>query len=278
MKSVVTGGYIEAGAKYEQNHGFYVVAGNLFACNGMPRVSEPLGMRRRSAILRFTSQVPDNPENPKNRWLDDQIVAEERAKIVSYALAALSVAIRQNRIAIPKASEARVNEWLGEADSFERFYEEEVSVIPAERQQDKELQRRWPRAVQDVYATYKSWCADRGHTTPFGEGVFGKKLRAALNISPEEWKKPPYHRNDGYHYPILLGVERRRAEDDATTTKMVDDLDQKGDMELMSTILAKRSCGHTRPSMGSPCGTSAPCSGFRARMSRRCFARARCRG
>ena len=224
LKSVVTGGWVEAGKKYEQNHPFRVVAGELFACNGLPRVPEPVGMRRRSAILKFTSQVP---EDDKNRWLDDDIVTEERAKLVSFALAALSVAIKQNRITVPKASAARVTEWLGEADSFEEFYDDEVSAIPPERRDDKAMQALWPRAVASVYASYKAWCIDRGRT-PFGEGVFGKKMRSALNISLEQWKAPPYRRNDGYHYPIILGSERRRVEEDAEHTRLVEELAQKG--------------------------------------------------
>jgi P4 family phage/plasmid primase-like protien len=221
LKTIISGKQIEAGPKNVQNYKFRPNAGQLWACNGLPRTHDTTGgLRRRAVILKFTSPIT---EGEVNRNLVAEILAEEMAAIISFAVEALGVAIRQNKLTIPAASDARVDEWLGDSQPLTRFVREELVVLDGG---GRDAQKSWTAAMP-VYERYQEWCDARGHK-PQSETTFGKDLKDNLGIKAEEWSKAPYKRSDASYYPVQFvdaaeraAREARRREDYDNTVEEI---------------------------------------------------------
>jgi P4 family phage/plasmid primase-like protien len=211
IKTIISGRQIEAGPKHVQNYRFRPNAGQLWACNSLPRTHDTTGgLRRRAVILKFTSPIT---EAEINRNLVAEILAEETAAIISLAVDALGVAITQNRLTVPAASDARVDEWLGDSQPLTRFVREELVVLEGAARRDEKNHKTWTAAMP-VYERYAEWCEERGHK-PQSETTFGKDLKEMLGITAEHWAKAPYKRSDASYYPVHFVDAEERAEREA---------------------------------------------------------------
>jgi P4 family phage/plasmid primase-like protien len=195
-KTIITGGPVEAAHKNKPPFTFCCIAGQLWACNEPPPVTDAgHAFRRRTTVLRFTSKLD---ESEKRRDMAEHVL-EEKDIIIHSALRMLSNAISRNALTIPSHSQEYLDEWVRGSDAKEVFFEDELVLLTPEQRGSPEL---WMSATL-IYQRFVRWCAEKGHK-PCSDTKFGTWLRDKLGVKPADARQAPFKRATGKFYPVYF--------------------------------------------------------------------------
>jgi len=226
FKTVVTGGSLVAKNVFEKPFNFRNISGQWYACNELPKTRDVThGFARRIVILRFRNIVTN-----KNRSIASEIIEQEKAQIVSAALAALSRAIENNGLTVPASSDEEVAEWLGTNDTLRTFIEARLATLdPAV---DKKTKAATWMSGKELYAEYKEWAAETGHK-PFTSSTLLQKIKDRLQMTTKD-----LHTKQGNVYPFKFKdevvVEKARR---AAAKPSVDPDDDSDDAATISNVI-----------------------------------------
>jgi putative DNA primase/helicase len=135
----------------------------MVATNNRPPINDKSdGLWRRMLYLPFNVTIPTTEQ-------DTQLAAKlkhELAGILNWALEGRKRLYARGRFEMPKLSEAGLQEYRKESNPAGIFLREHCEFTGAGAQVHCDL----------LYATYKSWAKDNGHT-PLDSGQFGKALK-----------------------------------------------------------------------------------------------------
>jgi P4 family phage/plasmid primase-like protien len=195
LKAITVGDPIEARRPHGCVFTLQSRAGQLYNCNTLFRTRDTSkAFRRRWIIFEFDNPIGDNAGEVPNESLAEEILAEEQAAIVSWAIDGLIRRLAAGKYTIPSASDTTVSQWLGENDTIQQFVTTRLAVIAPEERTNKKHGMKG----EDIYPEYKTWCRDDGYQ-PLSSARFLKKLRAHLKLTDKD-----VHTNDGNYYPVQL--------------------------------------------------------------------------
>jgi len=149
FKSIITGDPIDARHIRDAPFTLHPIAGHIFATNRLPPIADiSSAFFRRLCVLRYSRVVP---KDKRIVGLAEQIVAEERAAIVSWLVEGAEALIARGRYILPASSAAEINKWRTHADSVSSFVADEC-----ERKVDE-----WGGAM-GIYQSYRVYCLQGG--------------------------------------------------------------------------------------------------------------------
>lgn len=176
IKAIISGDEVQARIIREQPFTFRPIAGQLFAANDLPAVTDQShGLWRRFAIVSFNRIFT---EAEMVRGLADSILNEERAGIINWMLTGALRLMLRGSYTIPPSSTKKKDEWAKSSDNVASFLDEETE--PAQEKTE------WIRA-SEAYTEYAFYCRRNGYR-PVGSRKFSERLQA-LGVKREGDKK-----------------------------------------------------------------------------------------
>lgn len=166
VKALVSGDVITAREIREAPFRFKPEAGHIFSTNSLPAVRDTSrGFWRRWIVLTFSREFQPHEQI---RDLDRQVLAAERAEIVSWALRGAEALVATGEY--PETAEMRAarEEWQRSADPVSAFVADRCVPIPDVEWGDGET----GESAAVLYDEYKRWAEQEGHgrmsSTKFG--------------------------------------------------------------------------------------------------------------
>lgn len=155
VKSVISGDQVTARGLYQDSMSFSPVAGHIFSANAMPRSDDrSQGFWRRWVVIRFPNFVAEKNRNPR---LAREIIAEEKAQIVSWFVSLGIDAAARGDLTVPASSREELGAWRRDTDQVSEFAAEMLENPGADVKQTEWLE------VSSVYESYKQWAEGSGH-------------------------------------------------------------------------------------------------------------------
>ena len=170
LKAVTVGDEMRGRRIREAPIDFKPVAGHLFAANGYPKFSDSShGFWRRPIVVLFNHRFTNDPE--RNINLSDEILAEERAKIVCWFVRRGAEAIKRGKYLEPKSHFEAIKEWRGETDAVYEFVEE--CLIVSKHKSPSRLNGHSPPS--ELHTPFNEWAKKTGHRE-MSSTAFGRRL------------------------------------------------------------------------------------------------------
>lgn len=170
FKAMISGSEITGREIRQSPFSFKPTAGHIFAANRLPASSDQThGFWRRLAPITFDRVFAPHEQDPS---LLERILENEIPGIVGWAVEGGRRALEQGHLTQPASSREALARWRMGSDPVREFIDEKIVVVPP----DVGTWNRTP--FGDVYAAYRTWCADSGYR-PLAKNRFSERMRHA---------------------------------------------------------------------------------------------------
>lgn len=167
-KATIDGSSMTAREIRRSPYTFRPIAGHIYSANRLPGTTDQThGFWRRLIVLSFNRVFSGHEQIIE---LDKNIVADERAQIVSWALRGAQRAIAAGRLTAPSSSEQVRDAWRKSADQVAAFVDEECTRLPPVAPLSA-----WTPA-RAIYQAYRWWAGEQGHGR-LAANKFGERMR-----------------------------------------------------------------------------------------------------
>lgn len=161
---------VKARNPYERVFTFVPTAAHVFSCNTLPGTRDfTKGFFRRWLILKFERTFEGKDADPNL----SAALETELPGIAAWAIEGAIDLLQNGRFAVPRSSEAAVEEWREDVDQVARFVKEECIPLPIPV--DSKQRSAECRGSRDLYKEYQRWANDTGHGK-MSETSFGKRM------------------------------------------------------------------------------------------------------
>jgi len=194
FKAVVVGDKLKARQPYRPVYWIVPRAGHLLICNALFKTKDfTRAFTRRWIILDFTAPIGTVEGDVDNPTLAEDILHEERAAIISWAIEGAKRLLKNGEYTVPQASHDAVAEWMGESNTVAQYADERLVVLKAVDGKGT--------AGPTIYDDYKFWIKEvNPSSTPLSRDRFLRRLRSWLQTKGVDKQ----HCNDGNYYPVRL--------------------------------------------------------------------------
>lgn len=153
LKALISGDEVVAKWLYKNPFRFKPKAGHIVSCNGLPDVEDDSdGFFRRFIILDFDVQFTPSGDS---RNIAEEVLAEDRARIVCAALRAVPELMRRGKFLTPKESVDEVTAWRNGQDEISLFLEDCTEPCEAKRGNGSD--------GDSLYTRYAVWAPQNGY-------------------------------------------------------------------------------------------------------------------
>ena len=154
LKALISGDEVVARHLYKNPFRFKPRAGHIVSANNLPDVEDDSdGLFRRFVILDFDRQF--DPTGPDSRSIGEQVLEEDRARIVCAALRATPDLINRGKFLTPKESVDEITAW--------RTGQDEISLFLKDCTDPCEPVRGNGSDGDSLYTVYAVWSKQNGY-------------------------------------------------------------------------------------------------------------------
>lgn len=184
IKGIISGDTIQARVIREQPFTFRPVAGQLFATNDLPPVTDQShGLWRRFALISNDRMFK---ESEMVRDLAESISNEEQTGIINWMLDGAQRLMQREHYTIPASSERIKAEWKKAADSVASFLDDEMVIIVDRPDSTRNAEKVGYMQATDAYDSYAFYCRRNGFKAVQSR-KFSERLKA-LGVDKDENK------------------------------------------------------------------------------------------
>lgn len=164
FKAIVAGDKIQGRSPYEKPFTFQPLSAHYFAANKLPSTRDTShGFWRRFVLLTFNNKFPDGDPR-RNPYMAEEILAVDRAALVSWLADGAARLVTQKRYTIPASHAAALAQWKENADQVACFLVDKSYVGGKAK-----------KRASDLYAEYRRWALDNGHNA-LASNTFGVRM------------------------------------------------------------------------------------------------------
>lgn len=204
IKAIISGDEIQARVIREQPFTFRPIAGQLFATNDLPPVTDQShGLWRRFALIANDRMFK---ESEMVRDLAKSIAGEEQSGIINWMLEGAQRLIQRGHYTIPSSSESIKLAWKRAADSVASFLDDEMEIIRTEPNGLTPEQLGYTQASK-AYTLYSLYCRGNGFKA-VSSRKFSERLKS-LGVDKQEPETANWY---GIKKKVSTEEERRAPE------------------------------------------------------------------
>lgn len=184
LKSMVTGGVIEARDPFDRPFAAHARCAHVFAANDLPRIKDSShGAWRRLAVIPFNRSIAD-----PIRSFADQIAEHELTGVLAWAVHGAVRLQRNGSYTAPECVDHAVRQWRVESDPVASWAEDCVVHRP---EADAPL--------SNLYTSFEWWCTESGIHRYVSRVEFGRRLNRLGYTAKRS--------NGATSYPLVLKVK-----------------------------------------------------------------------
>ncbi|MBI3203284.1 MAG: hypothetical protein HYZ29_17230 [Myxococcales bacterium] len=174
IKAIISGDEVQARFIREQPFTFRPIAGQLFAANDLPAVTDQShGLWRRFVVVSFNRIFA---EHEMVRGLAESILKEERAGIINWMLVGAQRLMQRASYTVPPSSDKIKDTWKKGPDSVASFIDEEMVPI-ADRPNGISAKKLGYMRAGEAYDEYTRYCRRNGYRS-----VSARKFAERLKV------------------------------------------------------------------------------------------------
>lgn len=185
IKAIISGDEVQARVIREQPFTFRPIAGQIFATNDLPPVTDQShGLWRRFALISNDRMFKDSE---MVRGLAESIAQEEQAGIINWMLEGAQRLMQRDHYKIPASSESIKAAWKRAADSVASFLDDDMKIIEKTDNgltAEQLVRQLGYTQASDAYTLYTLYCRGNGFKA-VSSRKFSERLKA-LRVDKQE--------------------------------------------------------------------------------------------